>query len=284
MVNFTLSYVGALADNNVLDMYDASRALAGFQRSLALTTHLILNGEIITQAPALKGASIISSTPEPGSWKVTAVVIAGMWTIASASKDTVPGHLLFSAYDYVVRSTLGFPVNFDETLMASHDKHLEQKKVTAEKMDSLIEKTESSISDIHRPIVASKSATSASMLGSDDYGKKQPIGPELSVLTYDYIATSKLEEGIFELDGIVSSFNLNTFKGRIFSLEDQRPIPFEIAAAQREGRMVLDLANSLRENASKTARDAGLVRVRVRKYVSANGRLKSLIVFGVNPI
>ncbi|HEV7341970.1 MAG TPA: hypothetical protein VGN68_10055 [Sphingopyxis sp.] len=284
MVNFTLSYVGALADNNVLDMYDASRALAGFQRSLALTTHLILNGEIITQAPALKGASIISSTPEPGSWKVTAVVIAGLWTVSTASKDTVPGHLLFSAYDYVVRSTLGFPVDFDETLMASQDKHLEKNRITAEKMDSLIEKTESSVADMHRPFVASKSATSASIVGSDDYGKKEPIGPELSILTYDYIATSKLEDGVFELDGIVSSFNLNTFKGRVFSLEDQRPIPFEISADRREGRMILDLANSLRENASKSGRDAGLVRLRVRKYVSANGRLKSLIVFGVDPI
>lgn len=284
MVSFTLSYVGAMADNNVLDMYDASRALAGFQRSLALTTHLILNGEIITQAPALKGASIISSTPEPGSWKVTAVVITGVWAAATASKDTVAGHLLFSAYDYVVRSTLGFPVNFDETLVSSHDKHVGNKKITAEKMDSLIEKAESSVSDMHRPIVASKSANFASLFGSDDLGRKSPIGPELSILTYDYIATSKLEDGVFEIDGIVSSFNLNTFKGRVFSIEDQRPIPFEIATDRREGRMVLDLANSLRENASKSARDAGLVRLRVRKYVSANGRLKSLIVFGVHPI
>src|SRR3546814_15598470 len=98
------------------------------------------------------------------------------------------------------------------------------------------------------------------------------------------MAASIVEYGIFELDGIVSSFNLNTFKGRIFSLEDQRPIPFEIMADRREGRIVLDLANSLRENASKSAREAGLVRVRARKYVSANDRLKSLIVFDVSPI
>src|SRR3546814_19097290 len=48
------------------------------------------------------------------------------------------------------------------------------------------------------------------------------------------------------LDGIVSSFNLNTFKGRIFSLEDQRPIPFEIMADRREGRIVLDLRSEER--------------------------------------
>lgn len=65
MVSISLSYSGALADNNVIDMYDAARGLAGFHRSLALTTHLVLNGEIITQAPSLKGADIIVSTPEP---------------------------------------------------------------------------------------------------------------------------------------------------------------------------------------------------------------------------
>lgn len=36
MSSISLSYQGALADNNVLDMYDASRGLVGFQRSLAL--------------------------------------------------------------------------------------------------------------------------------------------------------------------------------------------------------------------------------------------------------
>lgn len=116
MTSISLSYEGGLADNNVLDMYDAARGLAGFHRSLALTTHLLLNGEIITQAPSLKGAQIIATTPEEGSWKVTAVVLAGIWAVTSASKDTVPGHILFSAYDYVIRSTLGFPVDFDKTL------------------------------------------------------------------------------------------------------------------------------------------------------------------------
>jgi hypothetical protein len=61
MVAMTLRYSGGLSDNNVLEMYDASRGLAGFQRSLALTAHLVINGEIITQAPSLRGAQIIAT-------------------------------------------------------------------------------------------------------------------------------------------------------------------------------------------------------------------------------
>src|SRR3546814_14585998 len=118
-------------------------------------------------------------------------------------------------------------------------------KITAEKMDSLIEKTESSVADIHRPIAASKSSTSANIVGSDDFGNRHPVGQEMSILTYDYIAASRLEDGIFALAGIVSSFNLNTFKGRILRLADQTPMPFEIMDARLAGRLVLDLANRL---------------------------------------
>lgn len=54
MTDIKLKFEGNLSDNHVLDFYDAARAMMGFQRSLALTTHLVVNGEIITQAPSLK--------------------------------------------------------------------------------------------------------------------------------------------------------------------------------------------------------------------------------------
>src|SRR3546814_15495589 len=64
---------------------------------------------------------------------------------------------------------------------SSHDRLIERNKITAEKLDSLIEKTESSVADIHRPIAASKSSTSANIVGSDDFGNRHPVGQELSI-------------------------------------------------------------------------------------------------------
>jgi hypothetical protein len=55
----TLRFRGQTSDQHAIDLYDVSQALIGFERSLALTTHLILNDEIITQAPALKGAKYL---------------------------------------------------------------------------------------------------------------------------------------------------------------------------------------------------------------------------------
>jgi len=48
MVEFSLSFEGDRADRHELDFYDAAQAMLGFQRSLAITTHLVLNGKVIT--------------------------------------------------------------------------------------------------------------------------------------------------------------------------------------------------------------------------------------------
>jgi hypothetical protein len=284
MVSVSLSYSGALADNNVIDLYDGARALTGFHRSLALTTHLLLNGEIITQAPSLKGAQIITTTPQEGSWKVTAVVLAGLWTVASASKDSVPGHLLFSAYDYVVKSSLGFHVDFSKSLGEQYEEKLAAKKITAEKMDSLIEKTESSIVDMHRPIVASKTATQGDIMAIPDRGAANSIGPPLTYLTYDYLSRTIPLDGQEQIEGVVSSFNINTFKGRIFVFSEQRPIPFELQTEARGGRILVAITTSLRANAAKQIDRGGGVRLTARRMVSATGRLKAIIVTNVEPI
>ena len=80
-VDFSLSYEGGLADDGMVDLYDIGQALIGFQRSLAITTHLVLNDEVITQAPALKGAKIFTHPSEEGSWRIVATIIGRNGTL-----------------------------------------------------------------------------------------------------------------------------------------------------------------------------------------------------------
>ena len=77
VVKFCLSYKGNESDSQQIDLYDVSQALIGFQRSIALTTHLVINGEIITQAPALKGARILAAPAKEGSWEIEATLLVG---------------------------------------------------------------------------------------------------------------------------------------------------------------------------------------------------------------
>jgi len=282
VLQFTLSYDGGLADNNAVDLYDGARALAGFQRSLALVTHLALNGEIITQAPSLAGAQIISHAPEEGSWKVVATVVAGVFAVTSVGKDSPMGQLVTSIYDYVLYETMGFHVDYSKTLQQQIAEHEREKKITREKLDSLMEKTESSIADMHRPIVASKTATGGHVSATRDHVPPQPLGPEMSDLTYEYIVQSVRSEEELDIVGVVSSYNINTFKGRIFVFEEQRPIPFELLLDARTRRNVNLITESLRRNADNQQDPSAAIILRAHRVETRNGRLKTLLVTEVS--
>jgi hypothetical protein len=165
-IEITLSYEGSQANENLLDFYDASTALIGFQRSLALTAHLAVNGEIITQSPSLKNASILIRPPEDGSWKAVAVVGGLLFAGGQSSHDSVVGHVFTSIYDYVISESLGFHVDFDKTLGVSIEEAQRQtdavpKELDSGKIDALIEKTENAFKQMHRPIIESKTANTA---------------------------------------------------------------------------------------------------------------------------
>jgi hypothetical protein len=277
MTDIKLKFEGKLSDNHVLNFYDAARAMTGFQRSLALTTHLVMHGEIITQAPALKEADILVSTPSPGSWEIIASIVGAAWVAGTASKDTPLGHMLYSIYDYIISSTLGFHVDYEKSLFQSYRESLTEKGITPEKLESLMEKTESSIGDMHRPIVASQSATSAKLFRLSRSGVDQ-IGPDMTSLSYDYIARTIRRDELIEHQGLVSSYNVNTYKGRIFLPDEQRPIPFELDEVAKNRESVQIITSSLRTNATSRRESEGLIALYGRRLESSTGRLKALIV------
>lgn len=232
-IEFSLIFEGRESDEHIIDLYDVSRALMGFQRSISLTTHLVLTGEIITQSTALSGARIVTFPSEEGSWKTTALVVGALgtslYTLGTAPKDTPIGHLVRSAYDYVVNETLGFHVDYEKTLLQQYNetkKSIENlPQLPQSKLDSLIEKCEIALKDIHRPIVESRTAASARISSRTSGGVKE-IGSSFTPNTYQYISFTEREVNSLRIFGKVSSYNSNTYKGRIYIDEERRPIPF----------------------------------------------------------
>lgn len=273
MIEFDLRFTGEEAERGVIDFYDAARALAGFQRSLALVTHLALNGEVITHATALAGAQILFPAVEEGSWKAKALLVLGAtFTLGSVGKDSPVGHVVTSLYDYVVSETMGFHPDYDKTLQQQYGEYLEKNKVTREKIDSVIEKTENSVADMHRPVVASGTASSGHLSGSL---ARERLGPDLTEYTYEYVKTTIRDPNLSDVAGFVSSFNNNTFKGRIFSLEEGRPIPFELMPDTRDRRSVGIITQSQHFSGQRQHDKAGVV-LTGHKLVSTTGRLKRL--------
>lgn len=287
-MKFALSFEGNDADDHLLDFYDAAEALRGFQRSLALTAHLVLNGEIITEAPSLKGARVMITSPEAGSWKVIAAIgmlMSGVSVVGTASRDSVYGHLATSLYDYVINESLGFHVDFDKTLGMQYEEEVKKRKsivpvVTQSQADSLIEKVERSVKQMHRPIYASKTAEQARVV-SIFKKQKYPIAV-LDASSYDYLHLTTASPHTESFIGKVSSYNINTFKGRVYIPNEQRPVPFELDERARDVVTVGRITESLRLHALNAGQQFGLIAFTGHRLESSSGRLKQVLITSVS--
>lgn len=290
-IGFTLSYEGNDSDQHAIDLYDVSQALVSFQRSLALTAHLILNDEIITQAPSLKGARILALPAEPGSWKITAWVLAGMtglYNLGTAQSNSPIGHLMYSVYDYLVKESLGVNVDYNKSLGQLYEQAQKAKVnlpvVRESQVDSLLEKTERAFLEMHRPIFKTRSAKSASIsasLGAEQY----PLGTTFDLETFDFIHETRSAEIPNVLEGRVSSYNSNTYKGRIYVAKYGRPVAFEISVPARSQRAVRLITTSLSHNALKQYNEAkATVHCVAFENTSRSGRLKSLTIVKVSDV
>lgn len=287
IVAMKLAYSGSEADDNQVDFYDVGQALMGFQRSLALTTHLILNNDIITQAPALKGASIRAAPASTGSWEIMALIsLTAASKFGTLPKETPLGHLIYSAYDYVVKAILGVHVDYDKSLGRLYSELKEQRSsvptLSADRFDALIEKCEGAITDMHRPIIGEETAEQArivAIVGQRTIAVAQP----LDKLTYEHIIHTVRSKRLVDVRGRVSSYNSYSFKGRAFLPKYGRPIPFELLEGARDKRTLQLVTDSLAANAlNPTDRDVGYLKFRVYFLTSKAGTLKRLHVVNVS--
>lgn len=283
-ITFELDFEGAEADEHLLDFYDAAHALVGFQRSLAIVTHFVINNEIITQATSLENARILSAPPEAGSWKTTAVILGGVWALGTAPKDSPLGHVISSVYDYVISETLGVHVDYDESLGQTLEKHRNdssQPGARESQLDSLIEKCEVPIKNMHRPVVFSETAAVGQVRTVQD-GGRIPVGPALDHDTWAYVDLTSRSEDKEVLEGWVSSYNINTFKGRIYFSKFSRPLPFILSEETRTPRKIAMITTSLNANAKDRMSDDGRRFIHGYLNTSSTGRVKSIFIVDIS--
>lgn len=288
-VLFELSYYGADSDTHEIDLYDVSQALVGFQRSLAITTHLILNGKIITQAPALKGAQIFAFPSEEGSWKIKAgilVLSTAAYHVATAPNNTPLGHLVYSAYDYVISESLGFHVDYSKSLGELYEENEKKNIVLPEvreaQLDSVIEKCSTAITEIHRPIYKTKTAETARIITNID-NQDVPLNPTFSFESFQYIIEEHIEDEVVVIRGFVSSYNSNTYKGRIYVPVEERPISFELADHVRGEASIQLIVDSLWANALRNFEAEPIaIFCKVQRVTTKAGHLKKYKVLAVS--
>lgn len=281
---FEIRFTGGLADQNTVDLYDVSQAIEGFQRTLAITTHLVLNGEVITQAPALKNAQILSVPFQEGSWRAAAIIVPAAAVLLSASDSSLPGFLIKSAFSYVVQEATGVEIDYESgTLQEQLEDHrtLNDKKLDRSRLDSVVEKCENSIKKMHRPIVKSKTAERAELNCEVDRDPKRNLAV-LNGSTFEYVSKTVKSE-LYDIVKVkVSSYNINTFMGRVFSDEfGNRTVPFTLMDSAKRGDQIARIIGSMSANAVERNSEFGYIFFECRKYESVTGRLKGLMVSNV---
>ncbi|MDT4292028.1 hypothetical protein RO575_20895 [Methylomonas sp. MO1] len=288
-IQFTLSFEGNDSDRNLIDYYDVAQALTGFQRSIALTTHLVLNSEIITQAPSLKGAKIYAFPAEQGSWKSTAVISfigMGIYNVATLENNSPLGHIVYSLYDYVVSESLGVHVDYNKSLGQLYEEakkyNIKVKPVTQSQADSLLEKCSTAIGEMHRPIYKNKTAESANIYCTLPDRPKLQINTKLTLESYDFLFETRITEVPEQFFGRVSSYNSNTYKGRVFIPEFGRPVVFELNQHARNQKSISLITSSLSANAVNDYADSNSsIKISAFRNTSRSGHLKSLIIITV---
>ncbi len=149
------------------------------------------------------------------------------------------------------------------------------------KFQALVEKTENSIKELHRPISHSGTATTAEIGRSSTGRIFRKTGPTLDIDTFEYINVTKLSDRAKFVIGKVSSYNSNTYKGRIYVESDGRPIPFTLAETTRDARSVTKIVRSLSSNAINRFDVGADIEFDALTYESKNGRLKGYLVTNI---
>jgi hypothetical protein len=275
---FKIEFSGALSERNLIGAYDAAAALRGFERSLALTTHAVLNGDIIVQAPALKGAVILFEPPEQGSWTTRAlVVIGGIWALNNADQHTPIGHLLYSAYDYVINSATGGDLDYDKPIRRIIEEQRNaapeaSNQLSVDVLDGVVERAEKSIEEIHWPIVETETASNCKISYRD-----RTDGILLDRSTFEYISQSVERPRPEKYSGAISSYNMNSFTGRVFLSSLGRTVAFLLSDTIRNARHVDRITASLRANALKLGNETFDFEAIVVETPS--GRIRRLVIF-----
>ncbi|MQB05835.1 hypothetical protein DXT91_17130 [Agrobacterium tumefaciens] len=277
----SIVFDGATAANGIIDFYDVQRALQGFQRTLSLVTHLALNGEIITQSPSLKGAEILAIPPEVGSWKFTAVIVSslttGIYTVGTASTDTPIGYLVSSLLDFTLNKSFGIELDYEKTIrQLIEEKNLSTSALpTPEQLNSLAEKTQNSIIDMHRPI--EKGSAKTASIQAVKGGRLTHIGPYLDLNTLTAAKEIIEINKIVEFKGKISSYNMNTHTGRIYLPSEQRTIPFQLARDSISREVERNISRSLDSNIAGMPDEGSEIILEGIYYLTKSGELSKII-------
>ena len=239
----TLEFAGKIADEGILDLYDASISNYGLARTLSILGHYYQSGQIIAHAPRSE-VQIYIYPPEAGSFKqvVGAAVLGTVLAvpfqiyIQRVIEDWVPDPdpqmtqviELLKEQNRILRLQRDLPAEPDDAEKLYQERMTETLNENEEEFQVLRSITANSFKDIFRPI--GRSADYVRMTAG-------PTGEPIAAIDMTaviQIESERRDPERREIVGIVNSFSRPSKTGIVFSNDLKRGIRF---IDVREGRL-----------------------------------------------
>jgi len=218
----------------MLDIYDASIALRGISRSLAIITHAFLHdGEVRHRADHVVGARIYVHPPMRGSYDQLVSVLISQQSLVDLSVG-VAG----AAFWDVAKWTYGKVIGRDDQPTTPAGRRMAERIEPT--MGELSDVLEQPVRDMHRPIQ------------EDPEIAMDLIRPRVGQIvtfdsgTLDYISQVVADEDDILISGNVTRYNILSGYGRLYDDRLDQTVPFEVVRAMPRAKRVL-LTQSLNE-------------------------------------
>lgn len=265
-ITFNIKFDSGAANYDGLNFYYGSDALGGFAEALSITTHAIVNNNVVKQTPAVKGFKLDFKESHTGSYVQK---ISLEFTDEEAVR--VINHLRPAGFIELLTFHLAEPLGLKpkiESLVAKR-----WFRSSMDDSEALLERLKRPLERIHHPVYGQGYQVTL-------YKSRTPM-LGFNERTHDYLTGSEISGNLEVIEAAVSRFNARTLTGRIIEEEDSDSISFSPLKAGFLRPAKLLLVNSLKDLTEDKFTKVGL---EVRRVLSRDGRTKHLIVQSVHEL
>ena len=264
-------YAGGLADENGLPAYDGATSIDGITRALIIATHAYLNGEIVSRATALRGASMILKPARQGSFIFDLIVLIEQYPATTGLLGAVAAAPFYDFIKTVFKRATGSLDAEPENRMLKgiyERKEPPPMKRPPADLDQLAETLEGSLQDAHRPLGKEGTIESIS-IGSP---RHELIRFDLE--TKDWVNTREEAVGLEVFRGNITRYNAISRKARAYIDQLERVVPVRPNGDFPVG----DLANLTWSLHGSNIGTWNKLDMRANKVTSASGKVKRLLL------
>lgn len=261
-ISLILRIEGGIADEGLLDVYDAADTISGIARSINIVTHAFANDEKLRkQGQGAHGAHAFIHSSKKGCFEEQIDIHFDEKVVRKLGSSVITN----AFWDYL-NWTWSYALGEEREPSTSY-----VKKVAAKNeffVDEIANILESPLQDMHKSITRDKDITI--------YLNRPRIGDILTLNsdTLDYVTTREEQTETEYIVGNITRTSVVSHFGRLFSNEENRILPFEFA--NPDDRRAKDLA--LKSMGEFNQGRHGKFNLKVSKILNARGAVKRYIV------